>query len=279
MHIACPVCTLEFQSGWAVLITREFRIGTKAVNLNYHVCSACRTAATVPQLTAEESEAFFGRSKYGKPELAAFWKLRSAGLFHYLLDLIERQHPQKGALLDVGCSLGFLLVLARERGWEVKGLDLIRAATEYAREQGIPAKCTTLRRSGFDDGCFDVVTYMDTFYYVTDPLGELAEINRVLKPGGLLVMRLVNRLTLLRITLPLERLPLLGQYSRRARQRLLGDAMVLYDVATLRKILRLAGFEPLIVPHFGPAEKFTVASAQAMLARMTTGCPDDPGYF
>src|SRR5262245_44427336 len=49
---------------------------------------------------------------------------------HRLLDLV----PARGALLEIGCACGFLLVAARERGFTVHGVEMSAWASAHARD-------------------------------------------------------------------------------------------------------------------------------------------------
>jgi len=94
-----------------------------------------------------------------------------------------------GRLLDVGCGTGAFLDYARGRGWEVQGVELMDAAAAYCREQlGLDVVTGDLLSAGFGDQRFDVVTLWNVFEHLHDPRAALAEIRRILRPAGLLVL-------------------------------------------------------------------------------------------
>ena len=93
----------------------------------------------------------------------------------------------KGRLLDVGCATGFFLDLARSHGWDVVGSEVSTFSAHYARERfGLDVRLGTLRTLQFEAGVFDVVTMWDVIEHVADPLADLQEVHRILRPEGLL---------------------------------------------------------------------------------------------
>ena len=110
-------------------------------------------------------------------------------------------HPfiKSGALLDVGCGSGTYLDLMRALGWErVVGVDLGSAAIATAREAlGIEAYAGELRDVGFPEATFDAITLSHTLEHVADPVALLAEVRRVTKPGGRIVIAVPNARSLL----------------------------------------------------------------------------------
>jgi SAM-dependent methyltransferase len=115
-----------------------------------------------------------------------------APVFAEILDVIVARGA-RGRLLDVGCSFGFLLSLAKARGFEPCGVDLSLNAVRYARDRlGLPVHHGTVVDARFADGAFDVVTMVGVFEHVPNPLATLAEIVRVLRPGGILVVQVPN---------------------------------------------------------------------------------------
>lgn len=108
------------------------------------------------------------------------------------LDLAARITAAPGAILDVGCGTGALLRLAAERfpGATRTGIDpaerMIAVATEAdpdARLIVAPAE-----RLPFDEHEFDLVLSTNSFHNWPDQRAGIAEIGRVLRPGGVLVL-------------------------------------------------------------------------------------------
>ncbi len=102
---------------------------------------------------------------------------------------IDRFQTKPGRVLDIGCAAGFFLAVARERGWEVKGIEISDYAAAYARKSGADVYCGPLESfepSG--EKLFDVVTLWDVIEHVRQPRRDLEKIYRLLKPGGWLVL-------------------------------------------------------------------------------------------
>jgi SAM-dependent methyltransferase len=94
-----------------------------------------------------------------------------------------------GRILDVGCATGhFLSRFFHGGGWETWGVDLSKPAIIFAAAKNIRLHVGDTRSAKFPTGFFDVVTVLDTFYYFQEPLLELQEFKRILKPDGLLVI-------------------------------------------------------------------------------------------
>jgi 2-polyprenyl-3-methyl-5-hydroxy-6-metoxy-1,4-benzoquinol methylase len=95
-------------------------------------------------------------------------------------------------LLDIGAHIGTLVEVAKELGWDAMGVEPSRWAAERGRERGLNILNTTLREAKFETGTFDAVTIWDVIEHLSDPLGELSEIQRVLKPGGVLAVHTID---------------------------------------------------------------------------------------
>jgi SAM-dependent methyltransferase len=104
--------------------------------------------------------------------------------FGEVLDLLE---PYRGAgrLLDVGCSIGLFLDLARERGWDGIGIEFAPRALAYAREEyGLEVLDVPLEEAGFEPEGFDAVGLLSVLEHTNEPRRMLADVARVLRPGG-----------------------------------------------------------------------------------------------
>lgn len=99
--------------------------------------------------------------------------------------------PAPPRLLDVGCAYGPFLQAARERGFQVQGLDVSPEAVCYVREE-LRLPCGLGDFSSNDpaevpagaDGGFDVISLWYVIEHFRDTEGVLRRINRLLKPGG-----------------------------------------------------------------------------------------------
>jgi 2-polyprenyl-3-methyl-5-hydroxy-6-metoxy-1,4-benzoquinol methylase len=112
--------------------------------------------------------------------------------FSYILDRLE-PYEDGGRLLDVGCSIGLFLDLARQRGWHGTGLELASRAREYARTTfELEVLDVPLAEAGFADGTFDAVTLLSVLEHANDPRALLTDCARVLRPGGALYVVVPN---------------------------------------------------------------------------------------
>jgi SAM-dependent methyltransferase len=103
-----------------------------------------------------------------------------------------------GQLLDAGCGTGANLQHLAARGRAV-GVEIADAALRYCRARGVTAVKGSLESLPFADASFDCVTSFDVLYHrrVRSDRRALAELARVLRPGGTLLVR-VPALELLR---------------------------------------------------------------------------------
>jgi 2-polyprenyl-3-methyl-5-hydroxy-6-metoxy-1,4-benzoquinol methylase len=98
-------------------------------------------------------------------------------------------------LLDVGCGEGGLLEFASRRGFEATGIELSAYMAKQARRlHGVKVIEGRLEAAGLPGETFEVVTALEVIEHLTDPLGWLREVRRILKPGGLLLLTTPNAL-------------------------------------------------------------------------------------
>jgi len=103
------------------------------------------------------------------------------------------RHRRGGALLDVGCALGFLLGEAKRAGYEPYGLDRNASAiTQAQAEFGTRVQAVELDAEPFPGVSFAVVTLVDVLEHVPDPGALLAAVGARLEPGGVLALLLPN---------------------------------------------------------------------------------------
>ncbi len=123
------------------------------------------------------------------PEIQSWHRLMQ-GVSEKAAVLIESRVSRPGTLLDVGCGYGFFPGLMSRRGWHAEGIEISAHARRYAREnQDIEVTSEPLPRPDWDDGRFDVITLFYVIEHLPDPVETLNEVFRLLKPGGLVLLR------------------------------------------------------------------------------------------
>jgi SAM-dependent methyltransferase len=94
----------------------------------------------------------------------------------------------------VGCSIGVLFEFFPEKQWKRYGVELSSTAAQYASNHYACEIFTgTLQSANYDNAQFDLVTVIDTLYYMDDPGAEIKEIKRILKPGGLIAIEIAGQ--------------------------------------------------------------------------------------
>lgn len=159
-------------------------------------CGGCGLERIDPAPTDETLAAIYGKHYYDAwglhddaqgsvPEL----KRRTFG---YVLDTLPAS-VRGGKLLDCGAATGFLLEVAKERGFEPYGIELSEfGAGELARKFGEGrAFRGEIEDAQFPDakaGDFNVVTMCDYIEHVRDPRGVLERVRKMLAPGGMIAV-------------------------------------------------------------------------------------------
>jgi SAM-dependent methyltransferase len=166
--------------------------------------------------------AWWYERNYVVRDLALDTRLRS--YYAWALD-----HVAPGSrTLDVGCGQGTFVSLATRRGHEAHGIDFSEESVDAGRRvHGLP----TLRAASLDEllvegaaDSFDAATAFEVVEHVEDPVGFVARVGALVRPGGLVLLSVPNR----------DRWPLhefgdappnhLTRWSRAALAHLLGRA-------------------------------------------------------
>jgi ubiquinone/menaquinone biosynthesis C-methylase UbiE len=107
------------------------------------------------------------------------------------LEALELSPADK--LLDVGCGTGAASRAAAEIGAAVVGVDLSpkmvkKAVSLAATRENLAFEVADVEHLPFPDGRFTAVLCSNAFHHYPDPAGAVAEMYRVLAPGGRLAL-------------------------------------------------------------------------------------------
>jgi SAM-dependent methyltransferase len=158
-----------------------------------------------------------------------------------LLDAFQEE-IESGTLLDVGCGPGFFLSLAKERGFEVTGVE----PDPNMASAGVRLGLTVY--SGFfpdavPDKTFDVIILNDVLEHIPDLSGVFAGFRKHTSKGGLLVLNCPNRLgALYRLASAFDRLGFGGSFKRMWQLGLPSPHVWYFTPAQLRELGEKEGF-------------------------------------
>ncbi len=117
--------------------------------------------------------------------------------YHKLIDdqaaaLVERMGAGRD-LLEVGCGTGLVLQRCAEFARSAKGIDVSPGMLARARDRGLDVREGSATALPFDDASFDVAYSFKVLSHVPQLDVALAEMVRVVRPGGHLVFDIYNR--------------------------------------------------------------------------------------
>ena len=133
---------------------------------------------------------------------------------NYLPHLVDFSAYTGRDLLEVGCGIGIDLLRFVRGGARVTGIDLSMTAIDLAcknfeqSEQNADLRVMNGERMQFADNTFDVVYAHGVLQYTPDTEKMIAEIHRVLKPGGEAIMMVYNKHSWLNLMRNVTKVPL-----------------------------------------------------------------------
>lgn len=165
-----------------------------------------------------------------------------APVFRSVLDHLSAYKTPPGDLLDIGCGAGEFAVLCRNMGWTCSGVELSQPAAEVAARQGI----VMLPRDSLEESSavvndveqFDVITVINALDHMCNPIGALQRVCQMLKPGGVVVIRVPNA------TFHLSVRRVLNLFNAQRQQAF---HLYIYSPSTLENLLSSVGLKTLSV--------------------------------
>jgi len=226
--VPCPLCNKD-----------DYKLLFKKQGFYFVRCNDCGVIYVNPQIIEEKIINFYKKdsnaNKFWIEVLLSPTEIKLNNKKHRMILNSLSKYVEKGRLLDVGCSFGHFLKDARERGYDVRGIELENEAVKYAREKfGLKIQQKTLSQCNFEKEKFDVVTALAVLEHVANPLKLLREIRQILKPEGILYLEMPNVESLA--------CAILHEKARTFTGR---NHLTYFSLTTLTAILEKAGFKVL----------------------------------
>lgn len=189
---SCPLCEGAHQKQLYVAKDRHYGIlGAYRVVQ----CTKCSLVFLNPMFSDRELSALYPADYYAHQNNFARnrWKDWVKTILHYRIGTVEPKFPVAGRMLDLGCGSGWFLSAMQDQGWEAYGVEINNVAAEVGRKQGgVNIFSGTLKEANFPTGFFDYVRANHSFEHISCPGETLAEIHRILRPRGKVLIGVPN---------------------------------------------------------------------------------------
>lgn len=241
---ACNPCQLCGKSDFRILPYYYLLNGTKVHGVR---CASCGLVTVAPMPTKEAISALYNEEYFKGDYNCGHQQSYEEESFSELhRDVLERFVSLKpsGRFLEVGAAGGKFLLKAKQRGYEVMGVEVSPEACRIAEKIGVPHFCGELKDARLPDGSFDLAYLGDVLEHLPQPYDALCELNRILAPGGVVGLACPTNIGLLSSVVGLKVYSLLGK-ERFAPI----PPYHLYEFTAhhLKKLLEKAGFEVVVV--------------------------------
>ncbi len=109
--------------------------------------------------------------------------------FIRILSALEKIHPGKGRLFDVGAATGILLDIARKEGWETEGIEPSTWAIKVAKERyDLELQKGVFENAPLPENHYTVVTMIDFIEHISHPNQAISKANKILSDDGTLCL-------------------------------------------------------------------------------------------
>jgi len=184
--IICPVCG-----------SKRIEFYTEKNNYKLHKCLDCDLVFVFPlpdNLDSIYKEEYFKNDKKSKGFGYVNYEKDKEPMrvvFVRYLKRLEKMTEGRN-IFDVGAATGYFLDLAHERGWKTYGSEISEYAAGLARKKDHTIFLGDLVGIKLQKG-IDAVTMWDILEHLDNPIEYMKIINKILKPGGRLVINTIDR--------------------------------------------------------------------------------------
>ena len=188
---SCPICKTD--TNVRLYGRQKYLVGEGTIPSLIFRCPKCDFNFRRFDRTLSEMLSHFKVAPYSTDDIEQRWLKRREEFYQFLLDMLSKPADGK-SLLDIGCAFGHFLDCAVERGYRPFGTEVSDEMADLLRtRKNYPVSSKPLDGLQLPEKQFDVITFVDSFYYFENPLETLRQCHKRLKSGGELLIRVTNR--------------------------------------------------------------------------------------
>jgi len=178
-YVKCNICG-----------TDDTYLVTSVESYNFVKCVNCGLVYLNPRYTSEHLESLYTDYHCRKGMNEDSWFILMRKNFDEIAHFLNAKFQNKGTILDVGCAYGHFVEIMQNYGWTATGIDPSPATIISAKKRKLDIFKTTLEKCSFPKDSFDAITMFYVLEHLHDPISALQKLFELLKPGGLIVLRI-----------------------------------------------------------------------------------------
>jgi SAM-dependent methyltransferase len=182
--VACPLCSAKEPQ--PQLAAGDYEYGLPG---RFYVarCNGCGLHYQTPRPPFGDILRYYTNRyvPFGANRDSLVARLKAYFIFGPRLRRYRKLVPPGGRIVDIGCGSGeFLFHFGRLGNWTVSGVEPNAAAAQRGRDLGLDIVTGLLEDAQLPDAAIDLAIMNHVLEHLPDPRATLAEVGRILKPGG-----------------------------------------------------------------------------------------------
>jgi len=245
-------------------------------------CTSCGLLFRNPRPPKASVTAMYAHDHYDENHLTTTFDTQ-LDLYRSKAKLLARWLPRRHPLrvVEVGSFVGSFLAAGKEMGWDMLGVDPGEQAVAFCKAKGLAVFRGTLPDLKVSTKSVDCVAIWNTFDKLPDPRPTLEAASRLLRPGGILTIRVPNGAYFVSALSASRRLPRwFARWLRAAlawNNFLMFPYLVGYSVSSADRMMaryyfrRLAGYTDTLVTLADPHVKWWAAQEERLIKLVCRG--------
>lgn len=223
----CPICAERTK----VFGSANYHMSDEnTFNIRVLFCESCNSF--VKDISDNLLKEYFRNSPWTRDHFAQEILPGEEKYFDFLFGLVKYTDMPISTWLDFGCAYGRFIEYLNGRNVKAYGVEISDNIQKYAEENDL-----TIWKSLSnipENVTFDVITCIDSFYYLSQPKEVMNEFRKKLNKGGLVIFRLSNR----NIIVKFDKYVLRKKYTDA-----LNDHTIGWSNKSLKYLVESSGFE------------------------------------